>query len=201
MSVNHITNKMLEDKPPFQDSYLHKEMKRHADEGDILVCHNVQYDAGMLKKEGIEFKQAICTLKLAHYIDQECKFEKHNLSYLRYFFDIDVNITAHDAYGDIVVLEKVFYKLQDMLQEKENPMFLIDKMVEISSKPTLYRKFNFGKYNGMMVKDVANDHSRNGGRSWMKWLLGEKMSKPEENDADWIYTLDYYLRAYEPTGK
>lgn len=192
MSINNITNEMTADKLPFQETQAYRYLKS-IEQTHILVSHNVQYDADMLKKEGVEFTESICTLKLAHYIDVDCKFEKHNLSYLRYYYKINVDAKAHDAAGDVLILEQVYKKLSEGFEQSE--------LVTISSKPTLYRRFPFGKFTGQLIKDVANDTAPKGGRSWMQWLLGEKVSNPQENDADWIYTLNYYLNAYEPTNK
>lgn len=204
MAVNNITNRMLEDKPNFIGSSHWDELKGLS-MTHILVAHNAPYDVDMLKKESIVFDKTICTLKLAHFLDEECKLEKHNLSYLRYYFDIDIDAQAHDAAGDIRILEAVFWKLADLLRVKyflDSDAEVIAKMVDISSKPTLFRKFNFGKYSGHFVRDVAENKVPDGkGRDWMKWLLGEKMNNPSGQEADWIYTLNYYLNAYEPASR
>ena len=36
-----------------------------------MVVHNAAFDVDMLKKEGIEPKNVICTLKLARYFDKD----------------------------------------------------------------------------------------------------------------------------------
>lgn len=206
MSVNNITNDMVNDPsvPEFEIS-KYRAMLEKMEQSHIMVAHNVQYDAGMLKKEGVEFDQTICTLKLVHYLDKECKLEKHNLSYLRYYFKLDVNANAHDALDDIIILEAVFGKIFWMMKEllgNVSEEDIINKMIEISSKPTLYRRMPFGKYKGERLTDIASDNVFDKkGRSWMQWLLREKMTNPEANDADWIYTLDYYLNADSPVGK
>ena len=60
-------------------------------------------------------------------------------------------------------------------------------MIEISSKPTLFNKFNFGKYKDKTLEEVAKTDKR-----YLEWLLGEKL-KNEAGDEDWIYTLKHYL--------
>ena len=60
-------------------------------------------------------------------------------------------------------------------------------MIEISSKPSLMNLFNFGKYNGKTVEDVANID-----RGYLEWMLTQKEQNPE-NEEDWIYTLNHYL--------
>ena len=65
----------------------------------------------MLVKEGIHTPKSICTLKLARYLDPNGVIPKYNLQYLRYFLGIQIDATAHDALGDILVLEKLFERL------------------------------------------------------------------------------------------
>ena len=208
MSVNNITNEMLEDKPAFIGSDYETRL-RSLSQSHIFVAHNAIYDLEMLKKEGISFESSICTLKVAFYLDADGSMEKHNLSYLRYFLKTEVDAIPHDAVGDIIILEAVFWKLFEKIKEKHfGPVShtpdvveeVIRMMVDISSKPTLFRRFNFGKYNGELVVDVAQGGSDGKGRSWMKWLLGEKINDPVK-EADWIYTLDYYLNAYTPASR
>ena len=158
----------------------------------------------MLKKEGLSFENYICTLKVAFYIDDEALMEKHSLSYLRYWLGTRVVAEAHDAVGDIAILEAVFNRLFSLLKEKDSLQTneeVIAKMIAISNRPTLFRKFNFGKYNGLWIKEVAEGGPDGKGRSWMQWLLSEKMNNPAGQEGDWIYTLDYYLKAYEPARK
>lgn len=207
MAVNNITNKMLADKEPFIGSIYYSDLDKMSS-SHILVAHNAIYDLEMLAKEGLSFESNICTLKVAFYLDDDALMEKHTLSYLRYFLDTDVDAKAHDAVGDIVILEAVFWKLFNELKYKELSKYsqptkedVIAKMVDISNKPTLFRKFNFGKYNGEWIKDVAQGGSDGKGRSWMKWLLEQKMSNPVGQEGDWIYTLNYFLNAYEPAKR
>lgn len=202
MAVNNITNKMLEDKPAFIDSSHYEELASMS-RSHILVAHNAIYDLEMLAKEGLSFESNICTFKVAFYLDDDALMEKHTLSYLRYFLDTDVEANPHDAVGDIVILEAVFNKLYEVLRSKGDMTHeqTINKMVEISNKPTLFRKFNFGKYTGEWIHEVAQGGSDGKGRSWMKWLLEQKMSNPVGQEGDWIYTLNYYLEAYVPGNR
>jgi exodeoxyribonuclease X len=201
MAVNNITNRMLANKPLFQDTDMYREALGLIP-NNIVVAHNAIFDIGMLAKENIEVVDHICTLKVAHFVDVDCKFEKHNLSYLRYFYDIEIDAHAHSASDDVRILEAVFQKLYsqlaNMMNMEQQPEILgyesvINKMIEISKNPTMFRKFTFGKYEGQFIKDVANGGHDGKGRSWMKWLLEQKMSAPFGTENDWIYTLNYYL--------
>ncbi|MEK7081114.1 MAG: 3'-5' exonuclease, partial [Patescibacteria group bacterium] len=194
-AIHHITNKMVENKPSFQASGdLPKIKKLFEDEDSIVVAHNAPFDLLMIKKEGIEPKRFICTLRLARHLDKEDEIERYNLQYLRYLLDLDVEAQAHDALGDVLVLEKLFEHLKNKMSEipteggkKLNESEIVKKMIEISSHPSLFRIFNFGKYLGKKIEDVlATD------RGYLEWLLAQKLESGQIED-DWIYTLKHYL--------
>ena len=199
-AVHHISNKMVASKPAFTESKEYKRIKKlFEDKNNILIAHNAIFDVEMLKKEDINIPNFICTLRVARHLDKEGKIEKYNLQYLRYFLDIEVEAAAHDAMGDVVVMEKLFERLKDRmmapteigvptevgkeLTEEE----VLEKMMDISSRPSLMRSFNFGKHVGKKLEEVlASD------RGYLEWLLVQKTSSGQ-NEEDWIYTLKYHL--------
>lgn len=190
-AVHHISNKMVENKPSFSESGdLPKIKKLFEDENSAVVAHNAPFDLMIIKKEGIEPKKFICTLRVARYLDPDEKIGIYKLQFLRYFLDLDVEAQAHDAMGDVLVLEKLFERLKNKIieQEKVNQEQAIEKMMEISLKPTLLKTFRFGKYNGKTIEEVLRYD-----RNYLEWLLSQKLEsgQPEE---DWIYTLKHYLR-------
>ena len=190
-AVHHITNKMVAEKESFADSGdLPKIKKLFEDKNSIMVAHNAPFDLLMIKKEGVEPKKFICTLKLARYLDPEEKIGRYNLQYLRYLLDFDIEAQAHDAMGDVLVLEKLFNRLKSKLieQEKINEDEAIERMIEISSHPLLIKTLNFGKYKGKKMEEVLKID-----RGWLKWLLGEKEKSDVIEHEDWIYTLKHYL--------
>ncbi|WDP92407.1 MAG: DUF3820 family protein [Desulfobacter sp.] len=112
MCVHHITDEMVADKPSFKDSPTKKELTALlSDDSNYVVAHNAKFDIAMLNKEGIFTDNVICSLKIARYLDSEGKFEKYNLQYLRYRMKLNIQAIAHDAFGDILVLEQVFYRI------------------------------------------------------------------------------------------
>jgi exodeoxyribonuclease X len=189
-AIHHITNKMVLDKPSFKESGDWPKIKKlFEDEDSIVVAHNAPFDLLMIKKEGIEPKKFICTLRIARHLDKEEKMDRYNLQYLRYLLEIEINATAHDALGDVLVLEKLFERLKNKMMGEENieEDKAIEKMIEISSHPLLFRTFNFGKYLGKKIEDVlATD------RGYLGWLLAQKLEN-DQIDEDWIYTLKHYL--------
>src|SRR3989344_659716 len=106
-AVHHITNKMVADKSSFTDSADFTKIKKLFESDDaVVVAHNAPFDLIMIKKENIEPKKFICTLRVARHLDPEEKIDRYNLQYLRYLLEIEVDATAHDALGDVLVLEQ-----------------------------------------------------------------------------------------------
>jgi len=163
MSVHHITNEMVADKPAFKDSPEYQKLAALLnDDKNILVAHNAKFDADMLVKEGVHPKRIICTLKLARHLDSEGKIPRYSLQYLRYFLGIKIEATAHDALGDILILEKLFERLFAKMSKDIGPAAVENKMVDISSKPVLLSRMYFGKHKGVRFRDINYDIQRAG---------------------------------------
>jgi DNA polymerase III epsilon subunit-like protein len=193
MAVAHITNKMVADKEQFLDSQMYRDLAGIFSSEHILVAHNAGFDVEMLRREKLKPKKTIDTFKLAQYFDAAGEVPKYALQYLRYYYDLEVlNAPAHDALGDIRVLEKLFYYyFEKMLIGSKDEMAIIQEMLDVSARPVLVKKFNFGKYIGISVSDVAMKD-----RGYLQWLLNEKVrarDQEENNDENWIYTLEHYL--------
>lgn len=194
MAVSHITNQMVEDKEAFIDSQMQKELKKIFADENILVAHNALFDADMLERENLKIGKMIDTYKIAQYLDVEGEIPRYALQYLRYYFDLNVtDAPAHNALGDIRVLEKLFDNFfEKMMLEFGDEKRVIEKMIEITENPILIKKFSFGKYNGERISNVFQFDAR-----YLRWLLDEKIKsreKGEGDDKDWIYTLEYYLK-------
>mgnify|MGYP001583410342 CR=1 FL=1 len=189
-AVHHISNKMIEAKPSFKESSDYINIKSLFEKGTpIPVAHNAKFDIEMFKKEGIEIPRFICTLRLARHLDKENKIPRYNLQYLRYYLDIDIDAKAHDALGDVQVLELLFERLlKKMVEKTGSPEKAITEMIEISSRPSLLYSFNFGKYIDKTVQEVAKTD-----RGYLEWMLKQKKQN-EADEEDWIYTLEYYLQ-------
>jgi len=202
-AITHITNKMVADKKAFKESESYNDVKTLFENPDsVVVAHNAKFDLAIISKEDIFPANFICTLRVARFLDKENKIPQYKLQFLRYFLDIDIEASAHDALGDVLVLEKLYERLLAKImkparsasstadaggEEELTEEQAIEKMIEISSKPSLMSMFNFGKYNGKTVGEVANID-----RGYLEWMLGQKEQNPD-NEEDWIYTLKYYL--------
>ncbi len=189
MAVHHITPKMVAGRPAFTSAEEFAALKELFESPDtIAVAHNVVFDTGMLAKEGIQVANPLCTYKVAAALDEDGSIPTYQLQYLRHYFDLEIDAPAHDALGDVLVLEAVFEKLLAQLAEKmESEEDALAAMLEITNRPVLIVSFGFGKHRGKRVADVAREAP-----DYLEWLLAQKKQDPagEEN---WIYTLEYHL--------
>ena len=187
-SISHITNKMIAGKPAFSDSKIKKELEELLKE-NIVVAHNAQFDLTMLAHENLSASKFICTLKVARFLDEENKIPEYKLQFLRYYFELEIEARAHSAEGDVLVLEAVFKKLYNsMLEIEGDHEAVINKMIDISGKPSLFKIFTFGKHRGKRVEEVVKTD-----KSYVEWMLEQKLQN-DRDDEDWIHSLKHYLK-------
>jgi DNA polymerase III epsilon subunit-like protein len=188
MSITHITNKMVENEQAFSQSEMKQELQELLNKG-VMVAHTALFDIAMLKSEGMEIPRFIDTLRVVRELDPDNKIPEHNLQFLRYFLELEIEGDAHDAEGDVRVLEGIFNRLfAKMRANFPTDESVIDEMIAISSRPTLFKNFIFGKYKGQSIAEVVKTD-----RGYLEWLLNQKLSAGEDMDEDWIYTLKHYL--------
>jgi DNA polymerase III epsilon subunit-like protein len=182
MTVHHITNEMVRDKGSFRGSDTWKQLRDLImPNTNVMVAHNAAFDVGMLKKEGLEPQSVICTLKLARYFDKDGVIPKYGLQYLRYYLGLNVDAVPHTALGDILVLEAIFKRIhaKAVVEFGDDA---VSKMIEVSSRPVLYRRMPFGKHKGLKMEEVPLDY--------LQWLAGTDLEE------DLRYTIEQYLGAW-----
>jgi exodeoxyribonuclease X len=189
MAIHHITEKMVAERPLFSEADEYQSLKSvFEDSNTVAVAHNASFDIGMLLREGIIPNKFICTYKVACALDPEGKIGKYSLQYLRYFLGLEIDAVAHDAWGDVLVLEALFDRLlTKMVQERGSEEAALAEMISISGKPMLFSTLRFGKYSGRRLLDIAVED-----KGYLEWLLRKKKEAPE-GESDWIYTLEHYL--------
>ena len=190
MSINHITNKMVKDKPPFLESKTYFKLKKlFENDNNILVAHNANFDVQILNNDGLYPHNYICTKKICQSADKNNEIPKYNLQYLRYYFgiELDEEIIAHDALGDILILEQVFLNIYNKFyknadKSKEQILF---EMQKISTLPLLLKRITFGKYKNKSFEYIAENNL-----GYLKWLNNQ----PNLSE-DLKYTLNYYINS------
>jgi len=180
MSIHHITNEMVADKPPFKDSDAYKQLQvLFADDNTVFVAHNAKFDVSMLNREELFPKKVICTYKLARHLDKDGVIPKYNLQYLRYYLKLNIDATAHTAIGDVLVLEGIFQRIYTKFKGQAIGDDPVAEMVKISSSPVLVPRMPFGKHKGMKMAEVPKDY--------LQWLSSTDL------DEDLAYTVGHYL--------
>ena len=189
MAIHHITEKMVAERPFFVQSPEFKELKELFENYDTLaVAHNATFDTTMLLHEDISPRKTICTYKVAYALDTKGAIGTYRLQYLRYFLGIEVEAVAHDAWGDVLVLEALFERLlAKMVEQEGSEEAALEAMITISARPLLFTTLRFGKHNGKQIEEVVKSD-----RSYLEWLLKQKEENPT-GEEDWIYTLKHYL--------
>lgn len=176
MSIHHITDKMVRDKSAFQGSKVHQHLSELLqDERSVVVAHNARFDVEMLRRENLQPRKGICTLKLARYLDSNGVIPKYSLQYLRYYLGLDITATAHDALGDILVLEAVFKRIYDKFMTGGRRDDRVNEMIKISNSPIRIPRMPFGKHKGQLFDEIPRDY--------LEWLLGTGL------DEDMDYTV------------
>ncbi len=197
MAVHHIMNEMVADKASFADSEHRANLLELLKES-ILVAHNAPFDIQVLKNEGLEVSRNLDTLRIARHLVNS---EQYSLQYLRYFLGLSVSGSAHDALGDVFVLESLFEYLKNQVREKfklSSEEEIINKLLELSVMPVLMEIVGFGKYKGRSFADIATAD-----KSYLQWLFDSETHKPESDqnvelvytfqNVELVYTLKHWL--------
>ncbi len=194
MEVHGITPQMLEGKPTCQESVAYKRLCELNTAENYIIIHNAPFDLGMLEKEGFKTQmKVIDTLRVAkHVLPDE---DAHRLQYFRYKMELykdeqkeadalGVEVKAHDAIGDVLVLKLFLTKLKEAVTSAfpdENP---VEKMVDLTATPILITTFRFGKYKGKTLQEVASSDA-----GYLRWML----SSMENLDDDMRYSINNAL--------
>jgi len=194
MEVHGITPEMIENKPKCTETQAYKRLLELNTPDNYMIIHNAPFDLKMLEKEGFSVTmKVIDTLRVAKHIFEE--EEAHRLQYFRYKMELykeeqkeaetlGIEVKAHDAIGDVLVLKLFLTKLRKAVEAKfpgENP---VEKMVDLTNTPILVKTFRFGKHKGKTLEEVAREDA-----GYLRWML----SSMENLDDDMRYSINYYL--------
>jgi len=193
MEVHNITPDVIADKNLFTTTKFYNDLQLLNNENNYLIAHNIQFDLGMLIKEGFSnHMKLIDTLRCSKHLYPDSSY--HRLQYFRYSLGLykeekaeamkyNITIKAHDAIGDVLVMKLFLSKLVAKVKEAYpgvNPMV---KLEELTSTPVMMKNFKFGKYKGEEIEDIARSDA-----GYIKWML-----KSLELDEDLKYTLEAVL--------
>lgn len=136
--VHGITLEMLKDKP-FIGVYQ-PELQPLFDK-TIVVAHNAEFDVSILVRDGFKIPFSICTVKVAKHFWP--RLPKHQLQFLRQEFQLEISdetksAKAHDAWGDILILEQLFFRILEEATERwpqKSPKEIFAELINISRHP------------------------------------------------------------------
>ena len=186
MEVHGITPEMIEGLPSCAQTTAFKTLCELNTSENVLIIHNAPFDLGMLSKEEFTSQmRLIDTLRCARHLFED--EEAHRLQYFRYrlgLYKIEqaeanalgIEVKAHDAIGDVLVLKLFLTELRKRLQERFEGVNPIDKMVELTQTPVFYtRPLKFGKYKGKTLTEIAEVD-----KGYLSWMLANMESLDED---------------------
>jgi len=194
MEVHNITPEMIADKPPLQETSGFKELQRLNIEDNIMVIHNAPFDLNMLAKDGFELKmKLIDTLIVVKHLYPDN--EAFRLQFFRYQMELykkeeveanklNINIKAHDAIGDVLVLKLLMSELIEEVKKQFPDTNPIDKLISLSKEIPLMKKIPFGKYYGEYIYDIVKKD-----KGWLDWAL----KNVEDMSEEFRFSINYWI--------
>lgn len=188
-SINNITNEMIASKPPLHESQTYKVFMESLSNDATMVAHNLPFELQMLTAAGAAIDaKGVDTLRVCRHLIPD--LESYALNFLRYEMklykkekalaqELGVDsecLLPHDAKSDVIITKLLFDELLELAS--------IEEMMELSYKPVLLQKFEFGKYAGRYIEEIAMVD-----RGYLEWMLRAL----EDLGEDMRYTLEYYL--------
>ena len=188
-SINNITNEMIVGKPSLKESQTFKAFMDTLKKDSVLIAHNLPFEMQMLSCVGVDIEnEAIDTLRVCRHLIPDLK--SYALNFLRYEMKLykkerdfakrvgieESCLMPHNARSDVIITKLLFEELQELASTEE--------MIALSSRPVLLQKFEFGKYAGRYIEEIAMID-----RGYLEWMLRSL----EDLSEDMRYTLQYYL--------
>ena len=166
-AIHHITNSMLEGKPSIED--ISGKINKIVDRADYICAHNMPFDFTILKRQlpeifnKIEDRMKLDSLRLSRHVWPS--IPSHSLQALRYRFNLDADLEG-DAHRAMFDSELARSLVEYILHKKFVTPDSWDDLITYTQSTLEVLIFNFGKYRGKLVEDIAAQD-----RDYIKWLL------------------------------
>lgn len=169
-----LTAEFLKDKPTMREC-AQDVIDFFGDNTPVCTYNGNKFDIPFLVKELYRYGYKVNFIERDCY-DAFCEEKRRygntlNDTYKRYYgksMDED-NLTAHDAYSDVMATYKIFKHQQNVKAYGPEPRYCDDNIVmecEINNKP--YLCFAVGKYRGKPIELVARDD-----QNYLKWIVSD----------------------------
>jgi exodeoxyribonuclease X len=185
MAIHHIVPEALMNKPICKETKAFKRLLELNTPDNLMVIQNAKFDLDMLSKEDFTCKMKLVDtfriLRANYPLDTPHGLQHKRYQWGLYKFEQDiidklgVEIKAHDALGDVIVLKNLF----DRLANEQN----VDSMIELCAKPILLKTLTFGKHKGKDFNFLAINE-----RSSLQYMLDKF-----DLDDDMLYTIKYHM--------
>ena len=187
MAIHHIVPEALEDKPTCKETKAFARLNELNSPENLMVIQNAKFDLDMLAKEGFSSNMKLVdTFRIlrAKYPNDT----PHGLQHKRYQWGLykaeqaiidklGVEVKAHDALGDVIVLKNLF----DRLASEQD----LHVMMELCSKPILLEIMPFGKNKGKTFEYLAINE-----RNALQYMLDKF-----DLDDDLLFTITHNMDA------
>lgn len=222
MATHGIRQEELIGKPLYKDTKFKQRLDELNKEENFLIAHNLNFDLNMLKKEDFKNQcKLIDTLQCAMHLyaggDKVGDYilPNHKLQTFRYIIltkqredqeakKYNVQIQAHDAVGDVVILKLFLEKLylEVAKQYKINQIdkqTIFNKMAELTKLPAEVKIINFGQYKGQKLLNIESNTEKNKwgkptGPSYIDWLCKEQETARQNSDGKFNENLYHTLK-------
>jgi len=200
MAVHGIRNEDIANKEPFEKSKFYKRVNELNNLANYLIAHNLPFDLARLEYYRFNANcKTIDTLQCAKHLfeigeslgEYEYPLPNYKLQTFRYALfskeqeelassKYGVDIKAHNAIGDVVILKLFFDVLIKRLQERENLNYneALEELVVLSKKPVMVKTFAFGKYRGREIKSILQED-----RGYLTWLYNDMKKKKANSES------------------
>ena len=185
MAVHHITNEMVKESFSFDSAKIVARLQELNSDENILVAHNINFDLGMLAKEGFFWKGGVIdTLKCSRHLIDE--IDRFSLQFLRYELglyrseekeaeSLGLELKAHSALSDAFHVKLLHQYLNEIADD--------ERLMELTIEPVLIKKFVFGKYKEHYLEEVAMNDA-----GYLRWMLEQNI------DEDLEYSIKHFLQ-------
>ena len=211
MATHGIRESWIKNKEKFDNSKFLKTINNLNTNENYLIAHNLDFDLSMLNKYNFQNKfQLIDTLQCAKHIYEVGEeingylISNYKLQSFRYILlsekeekeeadKYDLEIKAHDAIGDAIILKLFLRKLIKKLCIKYNIKTyneVMDKLVELTKTPAEIKTIGFGKHKGSLLADIAKTD-----KSYLRWLLSEQEKSKKSNDMNFDKNLHWSIES------
>jgi len=177
-AIHNITNEMIQNKPPLKETQSYKFLEKHNNKDTTIIIHSTTPFIQNLLYLDLKYKGCLIdTLRVSRHLMPECEF--YSLEFLRYelkLYRSQKEFVPYHSLDDAKTIKLLYNYLQEFATTQQ--------MCELTFKNVLLEKFDFGKYAGRYIEEIAQTD-----RKYLQWIISSG-----NFDEDIIYSVSHYLQ-------